>query len=86
MNDEKNRRRAYTEEELEIIAEKLAIKMQSTTECRLTKAQQEAVIELITQKKKAVKFFLWMVGAMFLWILKDVYLYIASHITFGWGR
>lgn len=81
-----DRRRGFTESELETISEKLAEKLRDKSECRLTEEQQKAVVELITQKKRAVKFFLYLVGAMFLWVLKDAYLYIINHITFGWGK
>ena len=81
-----NRRGGLTDEELKKIAVILAAELQANTECRLTEEQQQAVIDLIGQKKKVVRVTLYIMGAMALWILKDVYLYITEHLVFGWGR
>ena len=81
-----NRRGGLTEEELKKIAVILAAELQANTECRLTEEQQRAVVDLITQKKRVVRVTLWFIGAVFLWAMKDVYLWFAEHISFGWGR
>lgn len=49
--------------------------------CRLTAEEQQAVIDLIKTKRGAVRAFLWITGALMLWILKDAYLYITTHLT-----
>lgn len=78
------RRKGLSDDEIERIAAALSLKMQATSGCQLTEEQQQAVVELISQKKKIVKTTLYLIGALVLWALKDVYLYVADHIT--WGR
>ncbi len=76
------RRKILSEEDIERIAESLSLKIRAAnSECKLTEEQQNAVIELITQKKKVVKMTLYIICALFLWVLKDIYQYIAEHIT-----
>ena len=79
---EDNRRAGLTESELEVLAEKLIFKLAPSGQCKLTEEQQKAVIDIITQKKTAVRWTLYIVAAMILWVVKDLYLYIAGHI--GW--
>ena len=81
-----SRRTGLSEGELDHIAEQIAGRINATGRCNLTPEQQQAVVDLIATKKKAVKVTLWLVGALLLWVLKDVYLYIAEHITWGWGK
>lgn len=50
--------------------------------CTLTEEEQEAVRGLIRTKRKAVKASLFLFGALILWILKDAYLWIVSHLAF----
>ena len=79
------RRKRLSDEDIERIAESLSLKIRAVNgECRLTEDQQAAVIELIVQKKKVVRVTLWIIGALVLWVLKDIYQYIAEHIT--WMR
>lgn len=80
-----NRRAGLTEDELDLLADKLVIKLAPSGQCKLTEEQQRAVVELITTKKQVVRWTLYIVGAMILWVAKDVYLYIATHIAWG-GR
>lgn len=61
-----------------LIAEELAVYQSS---CSLTQEEQAAVRDLIKTKKKAVKAALFLFGALLLWILKDVYVWIAGHLT-----
>lgn len=77
-----NRRHGFTDEELSIIADKLAAQLTPPESCLLTLEQQRAVIDLITTKKKVVRWTLYLVGAMVLWVVKDIYLYIINHL--GW--
>ncbi|MBI5562766.1 MAG: hypothetical protein HY894_07960 [Deltaproteobacteria bacterium] len=50
--------------------------------CHLAPAEQEAVRDLLKTKKKAVKAALFVFGAVVLWILKDAYLWVVSHLAF----
>ena len=85
MKDAEDRRKGISEDDIERIAAALIIKMQAASgECKLTESQQQAVIDLITQKKKVVRFTLYIIVALFLWVLKDIYQHIAEHIT--WMR
>jgi len=72
-----------TDEELTAIAEKIVNLMPQNEGCKLTEEQQMQVIELITAKKKVVRWTLYLVGLMVIWVLKDVYYWFAQHITWG---
>ncbi len=50
-------------------------------ECQLTPSEQQAIKNLLKTKRSAVRAFLWVCGALFLWIIKDAYIYIISHLT-----
>ena len=63
----------------ELIAEEL---QKRQTICHLSEEEQQAVKDMIKTKKNAVKVFLWVVAALCIWILKDVYAYIISHFSF----
>lgn len=67
-----------TERFAELIAEKLALKFGA---CAFSPAEQEAVKDLLRTKRNAVRTFLWICGAVMLWVLKDVYVYLASHLA-----
>lgn len=68
--------------EIEKIAGALADKLiERQNSCRLSPEEQQAVIDIIKTKKSAVKIFLWIWGALVLWILKDAYVYVISHLT-----
>lgn len=73
-----------TDEELEILADRITAKMPRSEGCRLTEEQQQAVVELITAKRKVVKWSLWLIGLMVVWVLKDVYHFIITHL--GWVK
>ena len=73
-----------TEEEIEQLADKLFARMpQPSAECKLTPEQQAAVVELLTAKKKVVRWTLYLIGALVLWVVKDIYYYIIKHVTWG---
>lgn len=61
------------------IAEQLAVKHGS---CDLSEGEQRAVKDLIKTKRHTVKALLWIVGAVVLWALKDIYLWFTSHLVF----
>ncbi|HBG46388.1 MAG TPA: hypothetical protein DDW94_05290 [Deltaproteobacteria bacterium] len=67
------------EELAELVAQKLSARFGA---CGFTPAEQEAVKDLLRTKRNAVRAFLWICGAVMLWVLKDVYVYIAGHLTF----
>lgn len=76
-------RPALSEKELDALAVIIARRLSELQgECRLTASEQEAVKDLIRTKNNAVKAFLWICGALVLWIIKDAYVYIANHLTF----
>lgn len=70
--------RKAADEMAELIAEKLSLNFGA---CGFTPAEQEAVKDLLRTKKNAVRAFLWICGAVMLWIIKDIYIYLAGHIT-----
>ena len=78
-----NRRTGLNDTELEAIADGIARRINPNGGCKLTHEQQDAVVGLLMAKKRVVKWTLYLVGAMILWVLKDVYFYIANHITWG---
>lgn len=67
-----------TERVAELIAEKLVGRFGA---CAFSPAEQEAVKDLLRTKRNAVRTFLWICGAVMLWVLKDVYVYLASHLA-----
>lgn len=81
---ENERRSGLSESEMERLAERIVEKMSNSTECRLTSDQQEAIINFLALKEKTAKATLWFMGALVLWVLKDVYGYIAGHSVFSW--
>lgn len=62
----------------EMIAEKLSSNFGA---CAFTPSEQEAVKDLLRTKRNAVRAFLWICGAVVLWIIKDIYGYFAGHLT-----
>lgn len=62
----------------ELVAEKLSGRFGA---CAFSVAEQEAIKDLLQTKKNAVRAFLWVCGAIMLWVLKDIYAYLAGHLT-----
>lgn len=73
-----------TDEELEVLADKIYAKMPRAEGCRLTEDQQQAVVDLITTKHRVVKALMWAFLLMMAWVIKDVYNFFTSHI--GWFK
>lgn len=67
------------EEIAELVYQKLSSRISA---CSFTPAEQEAVKDLLRTKRNAVRAFLWICGAVMLWVLKDIYVYFAGHLTF----
>lgn len=64
----------------DLVIERLMERQQGAT--LLSQSEQLAVKDLLKTKKSAVRAFLWVCGALFLWIVKDAYVYLLSHVTF----
>ncbi len=62
----------------ELIAEKVAARQDG---CSLTPGEQESIRELLRTKKRAVRYFFFTVGAVFLWIMKEAVWEIWRHIS-----
>ncbi len=75
------RRTGFTDEELEILADKLAEKITKSNVCPLDQSQQNEIINILAMKKKTIRITLWLAGAMVIWVLKDIYIYIKNSIT-----
>lgn len=71
--------RKAAEDLADVIAEKVSARFRS---CGFTPSEQEAIKDLLRTKRNAVRAFLWICGAVMLWVLKDVYAYFAGHLTF----
>lgn len=67
------------DEMAELIAEKLSSRGGA---CGFSPAEQEGIRDLLRTKRSAVRAFLWICGAVTLWVLKDAYVYLVGHLTF----
>ena len=77
---------AEKEELAELIAIKFAGKQLLTCHA-FTSEETQAVKDIVNMKKKAVRTTAWFFGILLLWVIKDLYLYVASHVSFNWmGR
>lgn len=56
--------------------------LEGERDCALSPEEQSAVKEILRTKKNAVRVFLYVLGAIALWVLKDIYFYISEHLTF----
>lgn len=85
MADDRRRMTIEEKEELaKIIAEAISLK-QPTAECHaFTGEEREAIRDIVKVKKRAIQTTLWVVGAIFIWVAKEIGTFIYSHITFGW--
>lgn len=76
--------------DIEELAELLAERLEARHElcgpgCGLTDDEQDEVRSLLKTKKSSVRVFLWLTGALMVWILKDVYVWIINHLAFRLG-
>ena len=69
-------------ENLKELAKLIAEELKQHQDCQLTPEEQASIRSLLNTKKNAVKTFIWIVGALMLWMLKDVYNFIIKHL--GW--
>lgn len=75
-----HRRAGLSDEELDAIADKLCVKLTASKGCSIfTSEEHDEIKNIIKTKKRAV----WVGGAIFFWLLKDVYFWVASHISWG---
>jgi hypothetical protein len=65
-----------------LVAKRLAEHTRASSSCALTGEEQVAVKELIRTKKNAVRIFLYIFGALTLWAIKDIYIYVVHSISF----
>lgn len=69
-------------QEVDRVAELLADKLESRCGvCTLTTQEQAEIKSLLRTKKSSVKVFLWLIGALVVWILKDVYVWAIGHLA-----
>lgn len=73
-------RSEQAEQMADLVVERLLERQQEAY--LLSYSEQMAVKDLLRTKRNAVRAFLCVCGALFLWIVKDAYLYLLSHITF----
>ncbi|TAN59694.1 hypothetical protein EPN18_09985 [bacterium] len=72
-----------SDNELEKLADRIVEQLeQRRGACELSEGEQRAVKDLIKTKRQTVKALLWIVGAVFLWALRDIYLWFSSHLVF----
>jgi len=71
-----------SESELERLAELVAEKVVRMRDaCSLTPEEQASIRELLGTKKRAVRYFFYTIGAVFLWIMKEAVIEIWRHIS-----
>ena len=70
--------------EIEELAEKIAEKLSYKQTCNMTIEEQAAIRDLLQTKKNAAKLFLLFIGALGVWMLKDIYMFIVKSIR--WVR
>ena len=80
-----NRRRAFTDEELTIVAERMAEAVNKHNECRLTPEQQDSIISLLNTRRNAIRVTLWLSAAIGLLAVKGAYDFISTNIHILWG-
>lgn len=79
-----HRRAGLSDEELEVIADKIVEKTTNAKLCSIfTTTEQNEIKNIITTKRHAVKGILWVVGILVLWVLKDIYFWVSNHISWG---
>lgn len=71
------------EQEIKELAKAIAEELKAHQDCQLSPEEQVAIRSLLNTKKSAIRVFLYIVGALVLWMLKDIYLFIMKHI--GWN-
>lgn len=72
-----------SDQDIDRIADMLADRLESRCSvCTLSYEEQEEIRGLLKTKKSSVRVLLWLMGALAVWILKDVYIWVASHLAF----
>jgi hypothetical protein len=77
------RRQPLSETETSNLAEIIVSKMTCKHGCPLSAEDITEVKNLISIRKKSVTVILYTVGVIILWILKDLYFFIATHLNWG---
>lgn len=82
LRDEDND--GVVELDLEVLAGHIARSLKEGCDyCTLTEGELEEIRGLLRTKKSSVRVFIWLTGALAVWILKDVYGWIAGHLAFN---
>lgn len=69
--------------DMDHLADLLAERLESRCSvCTLSYEEQDEIRGLLRTKKNSVRVFLWLMGALAVWILKDAYVWVASHLAF----
>ncbi len=70
--------------QIEELAERVALKVNAHERpcCALSEEECGSVRELLKTKRNAVKVFIYIFGAIALYALKDIYLFVAGHLSF----
>jgi hypothetical protein len=70
--------------DIELLAERIARELDNRRDpCSMTEDELHEVRGLLRTKKSSVRIFLWLTGALAIWVLKDVYGWIAGHLAFN---
>ena len=76
---------AEKEELATMIAKAVSLNPQTPLGCHaFTEEERGAIREIVKVKKKAIQTTFWIVGAIFLWVGKEAWTYVYTHLSFGW--
>ena len=79
-----HRRTGLTDDELDIIANKLSEKMIGVKPCVVfTPAEHQEIRNILSTKKRAVTLTLSVAGLIILWAFKGAIAWIISHLSWG---
>lgn len=79
------RRRGFTAEELQIVADNIATILEAKHTCSFSPEEQVSLRSLLKTKKWAATTMLVGIGTILLWVLKDVYEWVHRMVTWGQG-
>lgn len=77
---------AERKELAEAIAEAIE-KKQTPPDCHaFSTEERETIRDLAKAKRKAIQTTFWVVGMLFLWMVKEIWTFFFSHISFNLGK
>lgn len=79
------RRRGFTAEELQIVADNIATILEAKHACSFSPDEQASLRSLLKTKKWAATTMLVGIGTILLWVLKDVYEWVHRMVNWGQG-